>query len=40
MSYQFYAAAADFPIKLVIPEAFRALPMFTLAMMKSKPLKG
>ncbi|RPD55953.1 sec24-like protein [Lentinus tigrinus ALCF2SS1-6] len=39
-AYRKFCAASAVPTQLLLPEAFRTLPAYLLAMMKTKPLKG
>ncbi|OSD01370.1 sec24-like protein [Trametes coccinea BRFM310] len=39
-AYRKFCAASAAPTQLILPEAFRTLPLYILCMMKTKPLKG
>ncbi|KAL1946226.1 hypothetical protein VTO73DRAFT_15353 [Trametes versicolor] len=39
-AYRKFCAASAAPTQLILPEAFRTLPLYILGMMKTKPLKG
>ncbi|KAH9886074.1 sec24-like protein [Cubamyces lactineus] len=39
-AYRKFCAASAAPTQLILPEAFRTLPLYVLGMMKTKPLKG
>ncbi|KAI0764559.1 sec24-like protein [Trametes elegans] len=39
-AYRKFCAASAAPTQLILPEAFRTLPLYIIGMMKTKPLKG